>query len=57
MNNQKKKTNKQKDIKKLSKNNSEKTVEVDLEKNFFIITKEHNRDRLEKWRIGRRNFP
>lgn len=39
-----------------SKNSSTKTVLVEIEKNFFIETTEHNKVRLEKWRIGRRNF-
>lgn len=57
MDNKKKNTNKLKDVLKPSKNNSEKTVEVEIEKNFFVITREPDKVRLEKWKIGRRNFP
>lgn len=31
--------------------------EVEIEKNFFIQTKDHDKKRLEKWKIGRKNFP
>jgi len=56
MKNKAKNSKKKKDSSELPKNNSEKTVEVEIEKNLFIETKEHNKPRLEKWKIGRRNF-
>ena len=56
MRNKEKNSKKKKDSPELSKNNSEKIVEVEIEKNFSIETKEHNRSRLDKWKIGRRNF-
>jgi len=56
MKNKEKNYNKQEDALKILKNNSEKTVEVEIEKNFFIETQEHNKARLEKWRIGRKNY-
>ena len=40
-----------------SKNTSNELVEVEIEKNFFIATKNHDKTRLEKWLFGRRNFP
>lgn len=42
--------------KELIKNESKEYVEVEIEKNFFIKTLNHDRSRLEKWKIGRRNF-
>jgi len=30
--------------------------EVKLEKNFIIETRDNDRRRLEKWKIGRKNF-
>ena len=56
MRNKEKNSKKKKDSSELSKSNSEKIVEVEIEKNFSIETKEHNRARLDKWKIGRRNF-
>ncbi len=56
MKNKEKNSKKKKDSPELSKNNSEKIVEVEIEKNLSIATKEHNRARLEKWKIGKRNF-
>lgn len=35
---------------------SDESVEVQIEKNFFVKTRNPDRVRLEKWKIGRRNF-
>lgn len=43
--------------KEISKNTSKEFIEVEIEKNFFIKTLNHDRARLEKWKIGRRNYP
>ena len=43
--------------KELSKNNSKEYVEVQIEKNFIIKTRNHDKTRLEKWQIGRKYFP
>jgi hypothetical protein len=43
--------------KEVYKNTSNELVEVEIEKNFFIKTQSPDRVRLEKWKIGRRNFP
>lgn len=42
--------------KELIKNESKEYVEVEIEKNSFSKTLNHDRSRLEKWKIGRRNF-
>ena len=42
--------------KELAKNKPEEFVEVEIEKNFFIKTLNHDRARLEKWKIGKKNF-
>lgn len=57
MKNKEKNSKRQENIPELSKNSFEKKIVVEIEKNFFIETREHNKARLEKWRIGRRNFP
>lgn len=43
--------------KQASKNTPKEFVEVEIEKNFFVKTQDPDRVRLEKWQIGRRNFP
>lgn len=35
---------------------SDDMVELQIEKNFFIKTTDHDRKRQEKWKIGKRNF-
>lgn len=40
-----------------SKNSEKKFIEIEIEKNFFIKTLNHDRNRLEKWHIGRKNYP
>ena len=44
------------DSKEKSKTNEKDLIEVEIEKNFFIYSKNHDRTRLDKWKIGRRNF-
>ena len=44
------------DTPELSKNYPEEFVDVEIEKNFIIRTNVHDRSRLEKWKMGRRNF-
>lgn len=40
-----------------SKTSSKEFVEIEIEKNFFIKTQNPDRTRLEKWKIGRKNYP
>ena len=40
---------------KFPKNNSEEFYEVEIEKNFFIKTRDKSRPHLEKWYLGRKN--
>ncbi|MFB5631628.1 MAG: hypothetical protein ACE5RN_08590 [Nitrosopumilaceae archaeon] len=40
-----------------SKTSSKEFVEIEIKKNLIIKTQNPDRARLEKWKIGRKNYP